>query len=68
MWTRLYWVDGAWPGKFALASRPHGGEWLDDEIQSWQREGVGSVFSLLTPEEEIDLDITAEASTVKGTD
>jgi protein-tyrosine phosphatase len=64
-WTRLHWVDGPWPGKFALAARPRGGEWLDDEIQSWQREGVGSVFSLLTPEEEIALDITAEASTVR---
>ncbi len=30
--TTLYWVRGPWPGKLALAARPRGGEWLDDEI------------------------------------
>lgn len=64
IWTQLHWVDGPWPGKLALAARPRGGEWLDDEIQGWQKEGIAAVVSLLTPEEELDLDIAAEASTV----
>ena len=66
MWTRLHWVDGPWPGKLALAARPRGGEWLDDEIESWRREGIATVFSFLTTQEEVDLDITAEASTVRA--
>ncbi len=66
MWTKLHWIDGPWPGKLALAARPRGGDWLDDEIESWRREGIGTIFSLLTAEEEADLDIAAEASIAKG--
>jgi len=65
LWTKLHWIDGPWPGKLAIAARPRGGEWLDDEIGSWRREGIGTVFSLLTPEEERDLDVAAEASTAR---
>lgn len=66
MWTNLHWIDGPWLGKLALAARPRGGEWLDGEIESWKREGVGTVLSLLTPEEENDLDIAAEGSTARS--
>jgi len=59
-WTKLHWVDGPWPGKLALAARPRGGEWLSDEITGWQSAGVDTVFSLLTPEEEEDLELTEE--------
>ena len=65
-WTKLHWVDGPWPGKLALAARPRGGEWLEDEITSWQREGVNTVFSLLTDEEERDLDIAREEAEAKA--
>ena len=47
-----------------LRARPRGGDWLEDEIQNWRREGIATVFSLLTPEEEADLDIAGEAATV----
>lgn len=66
--TPLYWATGPWPGRLALAARPRGGEWLDDEIQHWQREGIGAVLSLLTPDEEKALDLTDEASTVRKRD
>ncbi len=58
--TELYWVDGPWPGKLALAARPRGGEWLHDELVNWRREDVDTVLSLLTREEEQDLDLTHE--------
>ena len=64
--TQLYWVDGAWPGKLALAARPRGGDWLEDEISAWKRNGVDVVLSLLTNEEERDLDLAKEASTVRS--
>ena len=62
MWTQLHWVDGPWPGRLALASRPRGGDWLPDEIASWRRSGADAVLSLLTPGEEIDLDLGEEAN------
>ncbi len=64
--TKLYWVDGPWPGKLALAARPRGGDWLEDEISAWKRNGIDVVVSLLTNDEEHDLDLADEASTVRG--
>src|SRR5881409_3527498 len=66
MWTELHWVDGPWPGKLALAARPRGGDWLQEEIASWHGAGIDTVLSLLTPEEEQSLDLTNEASVVKA--
>lgn len=64
MWTRLSWVDGPWRGRLALAPRPRGGDWLDGEVAHWHREGIGAVVSLLTPEEEADLDLRREEQVV----
>ncbi len=66
MGTELHWVDGPWPGKLALAARPRGGDWLQDEIANWHRAGINTVLSLLTPEEEQSLDLNNEAVVVKG--
>jgi protein-tyrosine phosphatase len=66
MSMNLYWADGPWSGKLALAARPHGGDWLGDEIASWRRAGVNIVFSLLTSEEERDLGLGDEAIQVKS--
>ncbi|HYA17244.1 MAG TPA: dual specificity protein phosphatase family protein [Bryobacteraceae bacterium] len=64
--TELYRVDGPWRGKLALAARPRGGEWLEDEIASWQRQGVDTVFSLLTGDEERELDLAGERDAVRS--
>lgn len=66
MWTKLHWVDGPWPGKLALAARPRGGEWLEDEIVRWRRAGANTLFSLLTPEEESELDVGQEAAKARA--
>lgn len=65
MLTELHWVDAPWPGRLALAARPRGGDWLEDEIQSWQRAGVDTVVSLLTMEEEQALELEDEARQVR---
>ena len=65
MWTTLYWVEGPWPGKLALAARPRGGDWLEDEAAGWRSTGIDTVLSLLTPEEEQDLDLKNEAREMK---
>lgn len=66
MSTELHWVDGPWPGKLALASRPRGGDWLEEEMSAWHRFGIDTVLSLLTPEEEEDLDLKHESRAAKA--
>jgi protein-tyrosine phosphatase len=56
----LFWIDGPWPGKLAIALRPRGGDWLADEIRGWREAGVGAVASLLTGEEAVDLGLEEE--------
>lgn len=65
MATELRWLKGPWAGKLALASRPRGGDWLDDEVAGWKGAGVSAVLSLLTSEEERDLDLTREGTVAR---
>jgi protein-tyrosine phosphatase len=58
----LYWVDGPWPGKLAMAARPRGGDWLGDDLAKWKTAGIDTVLSLLTPDEDKDLDLRGEAA------
>jgi protein-tyrosine phosphatase len=60
MRSEVYWVNGPWPGRLALAARPRGGDWLSDEVSGWKRAGINAVLSLLTREEERDLDLLNE--------
>src|SRR5688572_7924210 len=62
MRTKLYWIEGPWRGRLAIMPRPRGGEWLEDEIQSWRQSGVDIVVSLLTREEQLELDLAHEES------
>lgn len=62
MRTELHWIAGDWPGRLAIMPRPRGGDWLEDEIQSWYREGVNAIVSLLTPDEVEDLDLVEQGS------
>jgi protein-tyrosine phosphatase len=62
----IYWLDGSWPGKLAVGPRPRGGDWLKDDIAAWKRTDVDAVLSLLTPEEERDLDLRDEAGEVRA--
>lgn len=66
--SELYLVVGSWRGKLFLSSRPRGGDWLEDEVLGWRRKGVETVVSLLTNDEEQDLDLVAEESEVRKHD
>jgi protein-tyrosine phosphatase len=57
-----FWVSGVEPGKLAIIPRPRGGDWIDDEVRSWTRSGLDVVVSLLTREEETELDLEGEAA------
>jgi len=62
----IYWLDGAWTGKLGVAPRPRGGDWLKDDISNWKRAHIDTVLSLLTPDEERDLDLRDEAVVVRA--
>ena len=64
--TKLYWVEGPWPGRLAISARPRGGEWIADEISSWRNFGVDTIISLLTPTEERDLNLTYESAAARS--
>jgi len=68
MIPKLYRVTGSWPGKLFLSSRPRGGDWLGDEVLGWRRSGIDTVVSLLTSEEEQELDLVEEASEARKHD
>lgn len=61
MTIQLFWIKGPWPGKLAIVLRPRGGDWLADEIRSWQTGHLDVVVSLLTNDEIVDLGLTEEA-------
>jgi protein-tyrosine phosphatase len=54
----------AWPGKLYVSPRPRGGDWLSDETVRWRQNGIQTVLSLLTKEEESELAIQDEADEV----
>ena len=61
MTPQLFWIDGPWPGRLAISTRPRGGDWLEDEVLGWRRAGVDVLVSLLSTEEERDLELDNEA-------
>jgi protein-tyrosine phosphatase len=47
-------------GRLAISVRPRGGDWLEDEVAGWRKQGVDVVVSLLTPSENEELDLKEE--------
>src|SRR5438270_3439072 len=62
----IYWIDGPWPGRLAIVPRPRGGDWLEDEITSWRKEGVNVIISTLTSEEIVDLELSKEGGIIQA--
>jgi len=57
----LYWVAPS----LAVASRPRGGDWLDDEMNDLRLRGVDVLVSCLVPSEELELDLTGESASAE---
>ena len=57
----FYWIRGPWPGRLAIVPRPRGGDWLEEEVDAWAREGLEVIVSLLTSDEAAELELTKEA-------
>jgi hypothetical protein len=56
----LFWIPGPWRGRLAVATRPRGGDWLDDEASAWRQADLDVIVSLLENEEANQLDLLDE--------
>ena len=57
----MYFVSKVFNGKVYVMPRPRMGDWLEDEIRRFRHAGITGIVSLLTPAENCELDLTAEA-------
>ncbi len=68
MMSDLFWIPGPWRGKLAIAARPRGGDWIEDEMRGWRRAGVGLVVSLLEKQETAELELADERGIAESND
>ena len=61
MTSDLFWIVGPWRGRLAIAARPRGGDWLQDEVSGWRRASIDVVVSLLESDEADELDLVDES-------
>lgn len=62
----IYWVDASLGCRVAILARPRGGEWLKGEARELKANGVDIVVSLLTPDEERELDLEGEKDAMEA--
>jgi len=55
-----FWIDTASPLHLAIASRPQGGPWLQDDVRQLKDEGIDILVSLLSWDESCELDLEEE--------
>jgi len=65
MTPELFWIPGPWRGRLAIAARPRGGDWLDDEASGWRRAGIDVIVSVLEADEAAQLDLVGEAQAAR---
>ena len=70
MSTTLYELAGPWKGRLAIAARPRGGEWLEDDVRALRLAGVDVLISALTEDERAELALMEEegVSRARGLD
>ncbi len=66
MRAQIYWINGTWAGRLGVFPRPRGGDWLDEEVQSWKQAGLDAVVSLLMPDEVAEFQLEQEAQTCRN--
>jgi hypothetical protein len=57
----LFWIVGSWRGRLAIAARPRGGDWLEDELNGWRLAGINVIVSLLESDEVAQLGLLEES-------
>ncbi|HWC29572.1 MAG TPA: protein tyrosine phosphatase, partial [Dehalococcoidia bacterium] len=56
----IYWIGDVGTGRLAILGRPRPGDWLEDEIGDWRRQGIDVAVSLLEPSEASTLGLDEE--------
>ena len=62
----LFWIPGPWRGRLAIAARPRGGDWLEDETRGLRQTGIDIVVSLLEEDEAAQLDLLDEGKAAEA--
>lgn len=62
MRAELYEIARGAPGTLSVMARPRGGVWLPDEVHAWQDARVDVIVSLLTHDEQQELELLDEAA------
>lgn len=62
MKATIYPITDASPNHLAIVARPHGYDWLHDEIRDLSQEGVEILVSMLTEEEAEELGLKDESA------
>jgi len=62
----LFRIPGPWRGRLAIAARPRGGDWLEDEASGWRQAGIDVVVSLLEADEAAQLELADEAQAARA--
>lgn len=60
MQAEMYEIEGCPQGRLAICPRPRGGLWLMAELASMKKRGVTDIVSLLTTNEETELQLQSE--------
>lgn len=55
-----FWIDTASPLQLAIASRPQGGQWLEEDVRQLRDEGIDILVSLLSFGECRELELEEE--------
>jgi protein-tyrosine phosphatase len=66
MTPELFWIPGPWRGHLAIAARPRGGDWLEDEVRGWHQAGLDMVISLLEEDETSELGLGYEGKIARS--
>jgi protein-tyrosine phosphatase len=56
----IFWIEGDPPAALAIVLRPRGDDWLKDELLYLQRSGIGTLVSMLEPDEGESLGLAEE--------
>jgi len=56
----IYWIKDFLAGNLAIMPKPRSNEWLEDEIQEFNNQGVNLVVCLLTTDEIYELELQKE--------
>jgi len=64
--TQLFSIPCPWQGNLAVIPRPRGGDWLEDEVRDWHRNGIDVVVSLLERDEAAQLNLLDEQNAAEA--